>query len=232
MRRLAMLCLLACEPRLSPRPLPELVHSPPAVVAVHPIALLLPAGESLIWEIEVGGVAIGRAELAVSEDDVRSWFTTNALASLLAPVRYDLATALDRRAGRPVRADEQLAIDSARTHSTAAFSGTHVAIDGVDHAAPAPVHTLHTALGWSRAWARVGAPPAVLYVLYGGDVVRVELAPPVRERLRERAALRLDARAGELTITLWLSDEVTRVPLRVVARAGTFHLVAELVASS
>ncbi|HTR49235.1 MAG TPA: DUF3108 domain-containing protein [Kofleriaceae bacterium] len=231
MRWIAVLIFAgSCESGFAPKPLPELVKPAPPVVATAASArLLLPPGESLIWQVHADGIVIGRAELVVSNDEVHSKFATNALASMFAPVRYELATALDRAGARPRAAEETIAIAGDTSHAAATFDGTHAAIDATNLDAPAPIHTLHTALGWLRAWARDGAPPAVVYVVHDRELYRIEIAAPVRETLRERATLRFDAHAGAVALVVWLSDDAKRTPLRIVAKAGGIDVVAELV---
>ncbi|HEY1558607.1 MAG TPA: DUF3108 domain-containing protein [Kofleriaceae bacterium] len=230
MPRLAVLIFAAsCEHAFTPKPLPVLLVPPPPVVATTGKPLLLPPGESLIWEVHSAGIAIGRAELVVTGDEVRSRFATNALASMLEPVRYELDTALDRAAARPVRADETIAIAGEVSHATATFTGNHAVIDATALNAPAPIHTLHSALGWLRANARVDAPPALIYLVHDRELYRVEVGTPVREMLRDRPTLRCDVHAGGLGLVVWLTDDAARIPLRIVAKSGDIHVVAELV---
>src|SRR3954470_18512038 len=99
MRRLLLL-LAACEPHLIPRPLPELVPPPPPVI-VQITELDLPPGEQLIWEVHAEGIAIGRAEWTVTEDEVHSTFGTNDLASMFSSAHDELFTHFDRAAARP-----------------------------------------------------------------------------------------------------------------------------------
>ena len=213
MRRLLLL-LAACEPHLIPRPLPELVPPPPPVIAIV-TELNLPPGETLIWDVHAEGLSIGRAEWSVGEDEVHTTFATNELASMFSSAHDDLYTHFDRAAARPLGMHEVLEIDG-QTHNYDAPLDGHI-------------HTIHTALGWLRAWAHADAPPAVIAVAHAGEVYKVEIATPVKDELHGETALRIDGHAGKIAISIWLSDTTARVPLRIVARTGTVHVDAELV---
>lgn len=227
--RTALLVLAACgEPHLIAKPLPELVApAPTAIVTAGPLEL--PPGESLIWEVRAQGMTIGRAELVVDGDQVRSHFETDTLASMFASVRYELVTTLDRAAGRPSAALETLAVDGEVTRRTAQVTGTSYTIGDARGEAPGPVHTMQSALGWVRAWAREDASPAALFVIHDGALHRVDFARPRLEKLDDRSALRVDGHAGAMTLTVWLSTSPTHVPLRIVARAGKTQITAELI---
>jgi len=230
MRRAVVLIFAAsCEGSFAPKPLPELVVPPPPVVATSVRPLLLPPGESLIWEVHSGGIAIGRAELVVTGDEVHSRFSTNALASMLEPVRYELDTALDRAAARPARVDESISVGGEVSRESATFAGNRANLDAAHVDAPGPIHTLHSALGWLRANARLDAPPTLLYILHDRELYRVEVGTPVRESLRDRPTLRFDVHAGDLGLVVWLSDDAERIPVRIIAKVGDLHIVAELV---
>jgi hypothetical protein len=95
------------------------------------------------------------------------------------------------------------------------------------------VHTIHSALAWLRAWAPRDHAPAVLEVELDGDRYQVACEAPMSDELNganvDRIACEIRAR-GAIAVTLWLSTDTSRVPVRIVARTGTLHLAAELVA--
>src|SRR5262245_51668953 len=83
-----------CEPPLIPQPLPALAAArAPIAIAVR--ALHLAPGESLIWDVSMHGLTIGRAELVTGDGEVRSRFKTGGLASSFASLRHELVTELD-----------------------------------------------------------------------------------------------------------------------------------------
>jgi hypothetical protein len=95
------------------------------------------------------------------------------------------------------------------------------------------VHSLHSALAWLRAWAPRDHAPSVLEVEHDGERYRLACEPPIADELHDarvdRIACEIDAREP-IAVTLWLSTDGARVPVRVLAKSGTFHVAAELVA--
>lgn len=186
-----------------------------------PTERLVIAGEHLTWEVRWHGLAIGRAEYAVapapapgsvSRIAVRSRFRTTGAARKVEPLSHDL------------RAD--------------------VVFGPAVPAARDPVHNLHSALAALRGWARPGAPPGKLFVLHEGRRYRVDIGSPKLEELpragEHRDAIRVDCRAlrtgrhasaryTPTYITLWLSPDRARVPLRIDAEDDGFRVHASLV---
>ena len=227
MRRLLVpllaLALPSCEPTLHRQPaLPALVVvKPPAPAVAH--ELLLEPGEQLIWNVEVQGLTIGRAELDVSATEVRSKFATSHLASAFAKVHDDALTILDRAAGRPRSARESYDLDGDRESADVAFAGNNR-------------HTIHTALGWVRAWAKLDAVASTLEIQHVHRIVRLDVSPPVAESLLDRQALRVDGvihdpKLGAIAVTMWLSADARRVPLRIAIVLDNIHVTAELIES-
>lgn len=221
---LAALALAGCEPPLARQTLPELaVARAPAAITVH--ELRMPAGETLIWEVSVHGLTIGRAELVSGADEIRSRFKTGGLASSVSSVRHDLVTGIDRGAARATTERETLVVDGETTEVAAAV--------------PEGVHTLHSALGVVRAWAAPGAAPGFLAIVHAGKAFRLELAEPSPGELQGSRALRVDARiapvghaAESLAIALWLSADPAHRPLRIEIRSEAGQVTAELVPAS
>src|SRR5207244_4315061 len=100
----------------------------------------------------------------------------NELASMFSPARDELITHIDRAAARPLGVHETLEIDGETHHFDAPLDGS--------------AHTLHTALGWLRAWARVGAASASILVVHAGDLYRVDIVSPVRDEIDGKPMLR------------------------------------------
>lgn len=218
------------------KPLPELVvaRSPVAPLAVR--ELLLVPQEKMIWDVHWKGLTVGRIELAVGTDDVHSRFKTAAIVSTVTAVHHELATVVDRLAARPSAQHETLSFDGEAKTIDATFDEVGYRIgDGAPKALAGGVrvHTLHTALGALRAWARPGARPGFLLMLVGGKELRLELAEPVAEQLSDRAALRVDGRVrgGEqpAQITIWLHAGEDRTPLRIEVASDDARITAELV---
>lgn len=218
------------------RPLPPLVAQQPQTAPLAAAALLLDPGEQLIWEVHWKGVTIGRIELAVTGDEVHSRFATGALASSVTAIRHELATTLDRAHALPRSQHETLTVDGAARTIDAAFSSAGAAITegAARHSlAGARMHTLHSALGALRAWARLGAAPGVLTALFAGEPLRLDVEAPVAESLLDRDTLRITARAktgaDAAVITVWLADDAARAPLRIEISNGDTRATAELI---
>lgn len=223
MHRLAVLVLLcaACEKPYHARPLPELVAQVKAKPAVVQQLFLVP-GESMIWDVQVKGISIGRAEMAVGQDEVRSHFQTNHLASMFATVKDDSTTELDRGAARPVWVKETALLDGDHEQGDTAFAGT-------------TWHSLHTAVGWLRAWATPDAQPATIEIVHLGKHAVLEVHQPTKVEIQGAPALRIDGRVTvtatkeSVPLTIWLSADRQRLPLRLVATDDDVKVTAELV---
>lgn len=210
MRALGLLVFVACnEPRAVLKPLPPLAAPTGPVALLAPTELGFVAGEHLIWEVQVRGMVIGRVELSVDEHAVTSVFRTSRLVSAFATAEHELVTPM----GRGVAA-ERLEYDGKHWHA--------------EHDV-AQVHTLHTALGAIRAWAKPGARPGYLDIAIVDERVRLTLERPSTnaELLRVDAHTKLDG--DSVSITLWLDRD--RRPVRIEVRADDEQISAELVAS-
>jgi hypothetical protein len=207
MRRYIVLLLVlvaACsEPAYKPRPLPPLVAPTPAaeLEAIEVGELGFHPGERLVWEVRLRGMTIGRVEVDVDEHEIHSRFATGTLASAVANVEHDLVTALDGI--RPHDTRERLELDGKLRQFTTSYVGTQS-------------HSLHTALGVIRAWARADASPGFLHVVVADKLVRVDLQQPTLVQ----NALRVDGKIIGLdepaALTIWLdaAKSITRLEVR------------------
>jgi len=234
MLRLVVTCaaLAACEPRLPPRSLPELVRPAPMGPIRVPMLMFVP-GESMAWSVQAKGITLGRAVLAVDEHEVHSRFETGGLASMFSRVRHELVTGLGT--GGPRWATDELEVDGQITRYEEQFAGPRFTID--HHIGVVPDgnfgHTLHSALGAIRAWAQPDAPPGYLYILHAGEVYRIEVARPFVEQLRGVRTLRVELRVqaeDPIAVSMWLRDS-DRVPVRFEVSSGDVHVTAELLAT-
>lgn len=241
MRCLVAVTLLAACGYPTPfpvKPLPELVSAVMPVAPIPLAALVLPPGESLIWSVHWKGLTVGRAEMTVSDGNVRSRFTTDALVSTVVTIRYELETVLDRTAARPIRATEQLVINGETKQVAATFDGASYAIDGRSFAVPGGNlgQTLHTALGALRAWAAPDARPGFLFIVHGGQLYRVDISRPVAEELQGTKTLRVECRVhpdddklASFAVTAWLAADPQRTPIRLEVTNAEAHITAELI---
>jgi len=232
---LALLIVAACGPR------PQ--HVAPPLIPVPrlaPIAvdeLLLFPGETLRWDVRIGGLDVGRAELATSDVAITSSFRSTQVASLFGGMRHELATDLDPDRMRAVASRETLALGGETTDVAASFDGARLAVDGNQRTVPGGnrAQTLHTALAWLRAWARPDAAPGFVFVLHMGELYRLDVERPVRDERRGEPALRIAARAGvygskddPVAIVVWLRDTTDRTPLELRLTSGELVVTARL----
>lgn len=240
---LAVVVTAACShgPGFAPRPLPELVATGSPLGPLEVKKLVLDAGESFAWNVQFQGLSIGRAEIVVGDQEVRSRFETNALASSFARVKYELVSVIDRNAQRPIGANELAELDGEATTTNASFDGRTYAIGEppVQHSVPdGNVHTLQSALGVVRGWAAPQARGGVLHVLVGGHIYKLVLSRPIPEELFSSPAIKISGRAAPLegsgpsvSFAMWVSDTTARVPLRIEVAGDGKTITAELIDS-
>jgi hypothetical protein len=225
--------LVACgESHLVAPPLPELVTAQKAEAAVVKELLLVP-NETMIWDVHAQGVTIGRAELVVGDGDVHSRFKTGTLASAFSTVRYELTTVLDRAASRPTSASETIEVDGDRKQYDVAFAPAAYTLGGKFRSVPGGAHTMYSALGWLRAWAKPDAHAASLYVVDAGRLFKLDAAQPMPEDLEGTKTLRVDChvrgQSDPISFTVWLTANADKTPIRIVATVGTLHITADLI---
>jgi len=234
---MAVAVLAGCrDPRIVMKPLPELVAGV-ARAALAAGELLLIPGESMIWDVHWHGLTIGRAELVVTEREVRSRFKTGRLASSFANVEFELTTILDRSTALPYAASERVVEDGETLRLEPKFDGARVMLG--DRAVQVPggshAHTLHSAIGAIRAWTQPDAPPGYLFLVHLGEVYRVDLETPVLEEVQGAHAWRIDCRvraAKPISVTIWLTATPERTPIRIEMASGAERVAAELIETS
>ncbi len=224
--------LAACAPRTGAKG--PLVEPPPTPL---PAAGPLAAGEQMGWEIYWGGILVGNADLAVTQTEAHSRFSTTMLARTFAKVKYQLVSTME--GGRPTLSREGLTMKGDASAITARIDGAHYTLDeGPRLTVPGgtPLHTLHTALGSVRAWSRADdAPPAYLWFVMRHTLYRLDVERPRKsEALGHRAleirgmARALDQSIDPVDVTIWLSATPDRAPLRFVVVTGGERVSAEL----
>jgi len=246
---LVVACLLSgcAEPQLAPQPLPPIVQGAAAPGALPARELMLSPGEHMSWDVRVRGISVGTAELAVSASEVSapselvvtSRFRTNHLASSMFSVEHRLITVV--RGSEPTSSVDDLVFGGTHRRIDAAFAAGVYRIDDVAHRTPEgteSVHTLHSALGWLRSWADPAAEAGSIEILHRGRLYRLELSAPLQETApgSSVSALRVDCHAlpaagkGDgILLTVWLSDDERKLPLRVDAAADGMRVLADLI---
>ncbi|HEU5057783.1 MAG TPA: hypothetical protein VFU21_14730, partial [Kofleriaceae bacterium] len=114
-------------------------------------------------------------------------------------------------------------------------------VDAVSRRTPpgaAQVHTLHSALGWMRGWAGREAEAGHIHILHRRNLYRLEIGAPLGEPAPGRStpalridcqALPVDARGDGIMLTVWLSDDERRLPLRIDAVSDGMRVLADLI---
>ena len=206
MRALGLVVAMAAG--ASRGPAAKLPEAPPLALAeISPMV----RPEQTSWSVFLGSVPIGRAHLAVDGRTARSEFKTNALASIIEPVRYELITMLDRSAAR-----ELLTTTSTKSYELGDRP------------------SLHTALGVVRAWSLKNPRPGFMWLAHQGEDYRLDIFAPERDEAFGVRALRIDgvvrSRDGSVTteVALWLAANADRTPLRLVIGSGGSRLSAEI----
>jgi hypothetical protein len=238
---IAVLFATACAagPGFAPKPLPELVATGSPLGPLDTKNFVLESGESFAWNVQFQGLSIGRAEIAVGEQEVRSRFETNALASSFARVKYELVSVLDRNGHKPMGANESLELDGENTQTNATFDGKSYSLGepAVTHSVPdGNVHTLHSALGVIRGWANPSAHGGVLHILVGGKIYKLVLSRPIPEDLYSSPAIKVSGRVTPLegsgpsvSLAMWITNNPARVPLRIEIAADDKQITAEMI---
>jgi hypothetical protein len=234
----AVCCVIGCGNPSTFRPakLPDLVVSQASMKQLVPRELLFVPGEHLVWDVQLHGMTIGRAELEVGANtpnlEIRSRFKTDALASMVMTVSHELSTIAAH--GAALSSSELLATGSENHHYEATFAGAMLTLDGV----PTPVpggnfgQTMHTAIGVLRSWAAPDAHPGFVVVVSMGQLYRIDVMRPTVEDLQGTRTLRIDGRIRAkqpITLVMWLAETPDRTPLRIELSDEDFHITADLV---
>jgi hypothetical protein len=228
-------------PSFAPKPLPELVATGSPLGPLDSSKYVLEGGEAFAWNVQFQGLSIGRAEIAVGDQEVRSRFETNALASSFARVKYELVSVIDRDGRRPMGAHEIAELDGESVSTNATFDGKSYAIGEppVSHSVPdGNVHTLQSALGVIRGWAQPQARGGVLHVLVGGKIYKLVLSRPIPEDLHSAPSIKVSGRVSAMegsgpaiSFAMWVTNTPARVPLRIEVNGDGKTITAELIDS-
>ena len=235
------------EPQLAPQALPELSTGTGSPTALEARELLFAPGEHMAWDVRVRGISVGTAELAVdgagvsspSELVITSRFRTNHLASSMFSAQHRLITVV--RGAAPTSSVDDLVLGDTHRRIESTFAAGIYRIESVSHRTPpgaTQVHTLHSALGWMRSWAGPDAEPGHILILHRRNLYRLEIGAPLREPAPGRStpalrvdchALPVDSRGDGILLTVWLSDDERRLPLRLDAVADGMRVLADLI---
>jgi hypothetical protein len=187
---------------------------------------------------------------------VRSEVAGAGVVKMVKKVRDDVTTRIDLDTGAPIHNKGDLMFGDRQLVLESRFVGRHVIVDYTRKDTPPrrqlfvmppdqPAHDAHSILGLLRAWEPGPGDTVAFHGLSGRRMWRNDLRFAGNETIRTARglypAIRLDGVATRLTsrlepepqprqrtYTLWLSDDVNRVPLRVSGRTEFGDVAIEL----
>jgi hypothetical protein len=169
--------------------------SKPAPAVTESNSLGLNPGESMAFEIRVGGVLAGDAAMAVGEVGefegkravvVKSRAQTAGAAALLKHITDEAQTIIDVDSGRPLQLETHVEMGSRRTDATATFSGPIADVTYTRSGDPQPhkyklnfgtntVHDTHSAMAQVRGWKGKPGESRSVFVVGGRRLWRVDV---------------------------------------------------------
>jgi hypothetical protein len=169
--------------------------SKPAPVATQTNEVGLNPGESMAFEVRVGGVLAGDAALAVGEIGdfegkravvVKSRAQTAGAAALLKHVLDEAQTVIDIDSGRPMQLETLVEMGDKKTTATATFSGQIADVVYTRSGDPEPhkyklnfgtntVHDTHSAMAQVRGWRGKPGDTRSVFVVGGRRLWRVDV---------------------------------------------------------
>jgi hypothetical protein len=169
--------------------------SKPAPVVTETNALGLNPGESMAFEIRVGGVLAGDAAMAVGEVGefegkravvVKSRAQTAGAAALLKHIADEAQTVIDVDTGRPLQLETHVEMGDKKTDATARFSGPIADVTYTRSGDPEPhkyklnfgtntVHDTHSAMAQVRGWKGKPGETRSVFVVGGRRLWRVDV---------------------------------------------------------
>jgi Protein of unknown function (DUF3108) len=171
--------------------------TPPASPATASLSgeLGLHPGESMAFEVKLGGLAVGEAALAVGELGdfeghaaltVVSKIGTTGAARLLKAIDDESTTVIDAATGKPLRLSTHVLMGGRETFSTAVFSPGKVRIDSrrAKDAPPRtslfsfgdlPAHDAHSAMAHVRGWRLAAGDKRTVWLVGGRRMWRVDM---------------------------------------------------------
>ena len=210
----------------------------------------IPAGDIAFAVGNIGHDA-GRTEVVIS-----SRINSSGVAALIKHIEDCTTTTVDVASGRPVVVESAAQYGDVSGSAHASYEGSIVDVQSkrASDAKPQRMHfdlhgdiayDAHTAMAIIRGWHGVAGEHRSLWVVGGKRLWRTDFQwggpATIETKFGNRAAIRIEsqayhARANRVvdektaprTMTLWLSDDDDRVPLRVVAHTEIADATVEL----
>jgi len=184
------------------------------------------------YRIALRGLTVGNVVVAVGDAGVvdgrpaiivRSRGTSGGVLSILSELRWELETVLSLADGAPISEDETFDVAIGGKHEHDEHSRTWS--DGDDE------YNIHAAAALVRAWHSQVGEKLSFDVVIADAHLRVELTDAAHEFLASAKlpAVRYDGIAAEkYALSLWVSDDVARAPLRLEAASKWGKIEVEL----
>lgn len=178
----------------------EAMPVPPTAAAASPAAqdhgLGLHPGESMAFEVALGGVLVGEAQLAVGDVGVvdgrraivvRSRAATAGAAALVRKIVDEATTVIDAETGRPISVETHVEMGTRKIDASSTFSGRVATVTyrrnteakphttKIDFGAHA-LHDAHTAMAQLRGWKAAPGTKRTVFVVGGRRLWRVDVA--------------------------------------------------------
>lgn len=166
----------------------------PAAVVPDDKQLGLHPGETMAFEVELGGVLVGEAQLAVGEPGVvdgrralvvRSRAATAGAAALVRKIVDEAVTVIDADSGRPISVETNVEMGARKITATATFAGTVATVSYRRDAEAAhqmkidfganTLHDAHTAMAQLRGWRATPGTSRTVFVVGGRRLWRVDV---------------------------------------------------------
>jgi Protein of unknown function (DUF3108) len=191
-RRLLLAAALAGCAGAEAMPVPQ---APAAPAAAQDRTLGLFPGEAMAFEVQLGGVLVGEAQLAVGDIGsvdgrraivVKSRAATAGAAALIKNIVDEATTVIDADTGQPISVDTDVIMGDKRTTARATFSGTVASVTYRRNAEATPqttkidfgtnaLHDAHSAMAQVRGWKAAPGTTRTVFVVGGRRLWRVDV---------------------------------------------------------
>jgi hypothetical protein len=194
-------------------------------------ALLGVPGESIEYRITLRGFTIGNVVVGVGQVGdvgghraivVRSRGSGSGAFALFSELTWELKTVLALDVGTALSEEETVDIELVVGQKAHEHHERDLANDST--------YNLHAAAGLLRGWKSQIGDSGSLDVRISDLLVNVELTDTARERIGDVPAVRYDGLAKEkYKLSIWISDDEARVPLKMVSQSKFGEIVIDMV---
>ena len=224
--------LVACAQPIARSTSPDTAAAAPRArpKALREGALLGVPGESIVYRVALRGFTLGSVVVAVGQVGevdghraviVRSRGTGSGAFALFSELSWELKTVLALDLGKALSEEETVDFElvvGEKTHEQNTRDLTDVW-----------TYNLHSAAGALRAWRSAIGDSGSLEVRISDAFITVDLTDTARERIGDLPAVRYDGMAlDKYKLSIWISDDEARVPLRMTSQTKWGELVVDM----